>query len=297
MTGLTAVERALQTGGFGEGVRIGLSGAREEISAARAVYGALRRQLGYQDAAPMLTGGASQHKLAKSAGASFGMMLTPARGMMAPDLADVRAVFRLTGPVNLCPRASAGCAAACLSRSGHSGMPTAQRAQAVRTAWLISHPREAGIMLGAELRKAVGRHGRVNLRLNTTSDIRWEIVAPDMITELTAVGVVMYDYTAYAPADRRAREDYHLTFSAKEPAHTPDDYLMAVLASGRNVAMPFAVRRGAELPTSWHGVRVIDGDTTDERYRDPRGVVVGLRVKGHMGKRDRTGFIRESVSS
>lgn len=90
--------------------------------------------------------------------------------------------------------------------------------------------------------------------------------------------------------------DWHLTYSAKEPQHTPDDYLAAILRGGDNVAMPFGVARGRDLPTSWtldgSTFPVIDGDLSDDRTEDPRGVIVGLRVKGTAGRRDRSGFIR-----
>lgn len=175
-------------------------------------------------------------------------------------------------------------------------MPAQQRAQAVRTAFLLSHPVLAGLLIGAEIRSALRRHGRINLRLNTTSDIRWEIVAPHMVQALAEAGVLMYDYTAWSPADRAESSDYSLTYSAKEPSHTSDEYLQGILASGGNVAMPFTTRRGEALPEEWNGYRVIDGDESDERRNDPRGVVVGLRAKGHEWKKDNTaGFIRATA--
>jgi hypothetical protein len=36
--------------------------------------------------------------------------------------------------------------------------------------------------------------------------------------------------------------------------------------------------------------QVIDGDKTDMRFADPRGVIVGLFAKG-LAKADRTGFV------
>ena len=301
MRGLTRVERTLADASIGAAIADGMHPAnRAEISAARSLWASLRSQVGYRRApAALLTSGASQYKLSKNTLASFGLMLTPERGMMSPTLGDVRAVFRLTGPINICPLASKGCALACLSRSGQSGMPAQQRAQAVRTAFLLGHPRAFGLILGAEIAAAVKRNGRINLRLNVTSDIRWELVAPALVSTLTAAGVTLYDYTAWCPDDRRLTgPDYHMTYSAKEFAHTSDDYLTGILASGQNVSVPFTTARGHALPATWHGYPVIDGDESDERYRDPRGVVVGLRAKGHAWRRDNTaGFIRPGVSS
>lgn len=292
---LTRVERTLIDGGFGKGVMQGLHGACPR--AARDCQAELRHRVGYnKDSAPILTPGASQFKLGKNKLPSYGLMLMPERGLMSPSLREVREAFELKGAWNLCPLASLGCAAACLSRSGQSGMPQQQRAQAVRTAFLLARPYEAGLIIGAEVRRALRKTGAINLRLNTTSDIRWEKVSPAMMQALAAAGVQLYDYTAWKPSDREASAEYSLTYSAKEPAHTSDEYLEGILSSGGTVAMPFDTNRGHELPKTWHGFRVIDGDVSDERRLDPEGVVVGLRAKGHEWKKDNTaGFIRTSA--
>jgi hypothetical protein len=290
---LTRVERVLQDGGFGDAVIAGLNGA--SAAGARAVQAEYRGRVGYKGSAAILTSGAAQYKLGKNALPSYGMMLTPERGLMAVSLRDVRDAFELSGAWNMCPMASLGCAAACLSRSGQSGMPSQQRAQAVRTAFMLARPAEAGLIVGAEIRVAL-RKGSINLRLNTTSDIRWELIAPAMIDALTAAGVQLYDYTAWGPSQRKASTDYSLTYSAKEPAHTSDEYLRDILANGGTVAMPFDTPRGKALPATWQGFTVIDGDESDERRNDPAGVVVGLRAKGHEWKRDNSaGFIRSAV--
>jgi hypothetical protein len=303
--GLTRVETILSAGNFGAAVIAGLHqdtpADRTSVAAARKIQAELRALVGYaNEPATVLTSGAAQYKLGKNTLPSFGLMLTPERGIMAPALADIRAAFELTGGFNLCPLASLGCAAACLVFSGQSGMPAAQRGQAVRTAFLIARPFECGLIIGAEIRAAIRRHGRINLRLNTTSDIRWELVAPDMVAALTAAGVELYDYTAWSPADRAPSDDYSLTYSAKEPAHTSDQYLTDILASGGTVAMPFDTPRSKPLPETWHGFAVIDGDESDERRHDPAGVVVGLRAKGYRWKRpggNDAGFIRSAVVS
>lgn len=299
MTGLTRVERIL-VGGYIDAaiVRGFYQNTLEDkraVTTARALYKALRLPLGYKSPSALLTPGAAQSKLGRNTLPSYGLMLTPAKGIMAPSLADVRKAFGLSGGFNLCPMASKGCAAACLSRSGQSGMPSQQRAQAVRTAFMLSQPEAFGLILGAELRAAVRAKGSINLRLNTTSDIRWELVAPVSVAALATQGVKLYDYTAWKPADRKPSALYSLTYSAKEPSHTSDDYLRGILLQHGNVAMPFTTARGEALPETWHGFRVIDGDVSDERRNDPRGVVVGLRAKGHEWKRDNSaGFIRQA---
>lgn len=298
MIGFTRVERALVDGGFSAGVITGLTQAtradRAAVATARDTQAETRARVGYaRQSRKILTTGASQHKLAKNTLKSYGLMLVSERGLMVPAVADIRAAYNLSGGYNLCVRASKGCAAACLRHAGQSGMPDQQRAQAVRTAHLIAYPHHAGLIIGAELRAGIRAHGEINLRLNVTSDIRWELVAPEMITALAGAGVRLYDYTAWSPANRAPSPDYHLTYSAKETAHTSDEYLASILSAGGNVAVPFTTKRDEPLPATWLGFPVIDGDLSDERRLDPTGVVVGLRAKGYLWKRDNTaGFIR-----
>lgn len=82
-----------------------------------------------------------------------------------------------------------------------------------------------------------------------------------------------YDYTKLDRPWERALENYHLTFS-----FSGENYRQCenALDHGINVAVVF---RGG-LPKKWRGYRVIDGDKNDLRFRDPVGVVVGLKEKG-----------------
>jgi hypothetical protein len=83
--------------------------------------------------------------------------------------------------------------------------------------------------------------------------------------------------------------NYHLTFSRSE--HN-DKKCEMVLAMGGNVAVVFR----NQLPKTWKGYEVVNGDDTDLRFLDKKGVVVGLIEKG-MAKKDETGFVQEGVNS
>ena len=52
-----------------------------------------------------------------------------------------------------------------------------------------------------------------------------------------------------------------------------------------NVAVVFH-----KLPETYLGRPVINGDETDLRFLDPKGVVVGLKAKG-KAKKDTSGFV------
>ena len=80
--------------------------------------------------------------------------------------------------------------------------------------------------------------------------------------------------------------NYYLTFSHAGASNL--EACREVLAAGGNVAVVF----GENLPATFLGAEVINGDEHDLRHLDPRGVVVGLLPKGLKAKRDRTsGFV------
>ena len=67
--------------------------------------------------------------------------------------------------------------------------------------------------------------------------------------------------------------NYHLTFSCSE---TNEKIAKIVLQLGGNVAVVFR----NQLPETWNGYKVINGDESDLRFLDKQGVVVGLIEKG-----------------
>jgi hypothetical protein len=83
--------------------------------------------------------------------------------------------------------------------------------------------------------------------------------------------------------------NYHLTFSRSE---NNDAKCQMVLAMGGNVAVVFR----NQLPKTWKGFEVVNGDDTDLRFLDKHGVVVGLIEKG-KAKKDESGFVLEGVNS
>ena len=77
--------------------------------------------------------------------------------------------------------------------------------------------------------------------------------------------------------------NYHLTFSRSESNQAHCEIIAKL---GGNVACVFR----NELPSTWQGKRVINGDESDLRFRDPKGCIVGLVEKGRA-KKDETGFV------
>jgi hypothetical protein len=104
--------------------------------------------------------------------------------------------------------------------------------------------------------------------------------------------LTFYDYTKnpermYRYLSGEMPKNYKLTFSRSE---SNEDAATAVTRLGGNVAAVFTTKKGRDLPDTYLGAPVIDGDTHDLRFLDPSGVVVGLRAKG-KAKTSRSDFV------
>lgn len=209
----------------------------------------------------------------------------------------------LSGVMNTCPMATAGCRAACLNTAGHGGMfregetienntNNVQVARKRKTVLFKSDRITFMAMLVADIRKAIKQSEKANMipvfRLNNTSDISWEKIPVvdngivyDNIFQLFD-SVQFYDYTKIPNRKIGGINNYHLTFSK---ADGNDKEVAMAMQNGYNVAVVFN-----RVPTEYMGLEVIDGDESDLRFLDPHGVIVGLKAKGRARK-DTSGFV------
>jgi hypothetical protein len=116
-------------------------------------------------------------------------------------------------------------------------------------------------------------------RLNTLSDIPWELFIPGLFDFFARWPLRFYDYTKIPLRD--TPENYHLTFSR---SGSNDQHVEAEIARGSNIAVVFDVKERRamglpDLPETWNGIEVINGDEHDVRALDPLGVIVGLKYK------------------
>ena len=198
---------------------------------------------------------------------------------------------------NVCQWASAGCRAACLDTAGRGCMSNVQNSRINKTKRFFKD--NYGFMsdLRMEIAKAIISAGKKQMipcfRLNLTSDIPWENVRKGSKTNVIEEfpNVSFYDYTKgftrmMAWLNGKMPDNYHLTFSRSE--ETSDDRIKKILSLGGNVAVVF---RGS-LPKTYLGFSVVNGDENDLRFKDPKGVIVGLVEKG-LAKKDETGFVVE----
>jgi hypothetical protein len=222
------------------------------------------------------------------------------------------APFNLSGH-NTCPKATPGCAAACLNTAGRGGMfkrgentNTIQQAR-IRKTQLFYNDREQFMrLLVADINLAIKQSARLGLipvfRLNGTSDLSWEKY-PVTIGNVTYSNIFnyfgnvqFYDYTKVLGRKVSGITNYHLTFSA---ADGNDNDVMKAWQSGYNIAMVFGIKKTEPMPDnqiiSGRGYAavapVFNGDESDLRFLDPRGVIVGLYAKG-KAKKDTSGFVK-----
>lgn len=199
----------------------------------------------------------------------------------------------VAGAGNTCPKATAGCKAACLNTAGRGGMFTPeqgtnviQEARKRKTRQFFADKEAFASVLKEDIAKAIKYAGKQGLtpvfRLNGTSDISWEKYG---IIEAFPT-VQFYDYTKVLGRKVAHLPNYHLTFSA---ADGNDADVAKAIEQGMNVTVVFD-----KIPKEYMGKEVFDADDTDLRFLDPKGVVLGLKAKGRARK-DTTGFVKRTI--
>lgn len=211
----------------------------------------------------LLGDGDSNTKLRKNGSKGFltgGVSLAPAKS---------------AGVGNTCPHASPGCEQACLDHQGRAaifaaiarGRKRKTKAFYFNREWFVASLKAD---IAALRRKAEREDKQACVRLNVFSDINWESVAPEIFDEFS--DVQFYDYTKNKRRVGQVRPNYWTTFSRSE---NNESDCLELLEHGKNVTVVFADK----LPETWNGYRVIDGDESDLRFEDDKGVVVGLKLK------------------
>jgi len=193
---------------------------------------------------------------------------------------------------NTCPKATAGCIAACLNTAGRGGMfrkgentNMIQKARIRKTQYFFNNRRAFMQDLVEDIDKAIRFAERKGLtpvfRLNGTSDLSWEkyecydVGAANIFEAFPTVQ--FYDYTKVLGRKVSHLPNYHLTFSK---ADGNDADVAEALLQGMSVVAVYD-----EIPAG-----VPSADETDLRFLDPKGIMLGLKAKGRA-KKDYSGFV------
>lgn len=209
---------------------------------------------------------------------------------------------QLAGVGNLCPHASAGCLAACLFTAGRAGIfETVNAARVMRTRFLHNNRAAFLAMLRGEIsaliRKAKRRGLRPVVRLNGTSDLPWESLAPELFAEFPRLR--LYDYTksprrALAFAAGKLPRNYHLTFSLAE--NNAAAAALAIAAGVNVAAVADGIKPGQRFALPGIEPRpTFSADRHDLRFldrpaKDGRGRFGLLKAKG-KARADKSGFV------
>ena len=213
-------------------------------------------------------------------------------------------------PANLsgyetCAKRTLGCTDACLNLAGRGGMfkrgentNVIQQARIRKTKSFFENRVEFMATLVKDIELAIKQSKKMELvpvfRLNGTSDLAWEkyeVVRNGQLFRniFTAFPEVQfYDYTKILGRKVKEYSNYQLTFSA---ADGNDSDVLKAMNEGLNVAVVFGIKKTLPMPVDYLSRPVFNGDESDLRFLDPKGVIVGLYAKG-KAKKDTTGFVK-----
>jgi hypothetical protein len=213
-------------------------------------------------------------------------------------------------PANLsgyetCPKRTAGCTAACLNTAGRGGMfkkgentNIIQQARIRKTKMFFENRAQFMADLVKDIELSIKQSEKKGLipvfRLNGTSDLsfeKYEVIRNGRLYRnifSAFADNIFYDYTKVLGRKVADISNYSLTFSA---ADGNDADVVKAIAQGYNIATVFGIKKTLPMPDTYMGLPVFNGDESDLRFLDPKGVVVGLYAKG-KAKKDESGFVK-----
>jgi hypothetical protein len=197
----------------------------------------------------------------------------------------------------VCPMAElAQCEAPCLNSAGRGAFNSVQLARIAKTRLFFENRDYFMQCIVYSVRALVRKASKLDLiplvRLNGTSDIRWETIPvtidgkeyPNVFEAFP--NVQFYDYTKIANR-KDIPANYDLTFSYSGVSDYAR-YAQSAINAGMRVAVVF--RSIDVIPSKFLGLRVVPGDNSDIRHLDPQGSIVALYAKG-KAKKDNSGFV------
>ena len=191
----------------------------------------------------------------------------------------------------VCPNAElAGCADACLYTAGRGRYQKVQAGRMRKTLVYILDKDMFFMLLGEDMRRGANRATSLGydfaVRLNGTSDIDWGSTPAKKLAK--KYKAYMYDYTKIVERALKHPKGYHLTVSYSQ--HNAAYQAKIERAMQQDTKLNVAVVFRKELPDTFLGRKVINGDESDVRFKDKRGVIVGLKAKG-KARQDYSGFV------
>ena len=204
-----------------------------------------------------------------------------------------------------CPKRTKGCTFSCLNLAGRGGMfkkgettNVIQEARIRKTKMFFESRAAFMELLVKDIELGIKQSAKLGLipvfRLNGTSDLSFEkygvaragIIYKNIFEAFP--DIQFYDYTKVLGRKVNSINNYSLTFSA---ADGNDADVAKAIEQGYNIATVFGINKKLPMPEQYMGLPVFNGDESDLRFLDPKGVIVGLYAKG-KAKKDLTGFVK-----
>ena len=195
--------------------------------------------------------------------------------------------------ITLCNNASNGCIDSCLNTAGRGAFSNVQNARINKANFYVSDKKVFLAQLlkeiKKEIKKASDKNEKIAFRLNGTSDIDFLYLLDKHfnfnVDLLQYDKVYFYDYTKSLPRAKRYQNyrNYTLTFSKSE---SNEKETIEAMNLGINVATVFS----NDLPKTYKGVKVVNGDKSDLEMIKHKKVILGLKAKG-KARKDTSGFV------
>lgn len=212
----------------------------------------------------LLTNGKSNTKTAKNSKETYYLSLQPTNLNSKNE--------------NLCRFSTKECRNQCLQFAGRQSFSNVVKSRTRKTEYFVTQRTQFLQELYSELEE-LNKKGNIAVRLNLLSDVDWEY-------EFNTIGktiadlkeLQLYDYTKDpTKVLMNSLDNYCLTYSYSGGNwQWCEKFLKEKIA---NVAVVFK----SFVPLTYKGFDVINGDETDERFLDKKGVIVGLKYKTPKG--------------
>lgn len=201
---------------------------------------------------------------------------------------------------NVCPMAKlAHCENPCLYSAGRGAFSNIQNARINKTKYFFNDRQNFMLNLVLDIEKGIRQAKKQDLtlliRLNGTSDIKWENVYFDYDGKQTNIfdlfpNVQFYDYTKI-PNRIDLPKNYDLTYSYSGVVEF-QPYVKKAIDNKMRIATVF--RTVDHIPTEFLGLPVVSGDNSDIRHLDKPNSIVALYAKG-KAKKDTSGFVVDTI--
>ena len=235
---------------------------------------------------------------------SLGLPYRPILGESSSKTIKGEKIGYLTGIVYLTPddvlcsmARLAGCMEGCLKSAGRGAFHSVQKARKAKTEFFYQNREAFMLSLCADVWSLWIRSRKLGMkplvRPNGTSDICFEnipVIDGRTIFQLFPM-VQFYDYTKHPSRNLEGKTagNYDLTYSFS--AITPKPISIKGLTNRHNSRAAVVFQKREDIPESFRGWPVVDGDNTDVRHIEPKNVVVALYAKG-KARSDESGFVQ-----